>query len=124
VFSLAIIGDRGIPAKYSGFSTLVEQMATRMVAEYGMEVTVYGRRPYYDEHPDSYRGVRCVWLPAPGGKNFESIIHSNLAILHAVFCRYDAILLLDPGNAPFMLPLKLRRAPVFVHTDGMGWKRK
>ena len=121
---LAIIGDRGIPAMYSGFSTLTEQMAVRLVREYNFDVTVYCRRNYYSERPDHYHGVKCFYLPAPGGKNFESIIHSNLSIFHAAFYGYDLVLVLDPGNGPFVVPLKLARTPVLLHTDGMGWKRK
>ncbi|MFK8049354.1 MAG: DUF1972 domain-containing protein [Halioglobus sp.] len=121
---LAIIGDRGIPARYSGFSTLAEQMATRMTEQYGFEVSVYCRSNYYDEMPPYYNGVKCVYLPAPGGKSLESIVHSNLAILHASFCSYDVVLVLDPGNGPFVLPLRLRGHPVVIHTDGMGWKRQ
>lgn len=121
---IAIIGDRGIPACYSGFSTLTEQMAVRMVQEYGLEVTVYCRKHYYSEHPKKYKGVNCVYLPAPGGKSFESIIHSNFSILHAATKNYDAIIVLDPGNGPFVLPLKFRSKPLLMHTDGMGWKRK
>jgi glycosyltransferase involved in cell wall biosynthesis len=121
---MAIIGDRGIPAMYSGFSTLTEQMAVRLVKEYNFDVTVYCRRNYYDDRPSYYRGVKCVYLSAPGGKSFESIIHSNFSILHAAFCGYDIALVLDPGNGPFVLPLKFARTPVLIHTDGMGWKRK
>jgi len=121
---LAIIGDRGIPARYSGFSTLIEQMGTRMVSEYGFEVTIYCRSNYYKKKPKYYKGVKCVYLPAPGGKSLESIIHSNLSILHAVFCSYDAVFVLDPGNAPFVLPLRIRGYPLVIHTDGMGWKRQ
>lgn len=121
---IAIIGDRGIPACYSGFGTLVEALAVKLVDEYDFDVTVYCRRHYYDEHPDFFKGVRCVWLSSPGGKNFESIVHSNLAILHASLSSYDLALVLDPGNGPFVLPLKLRRMPIVIHTDGMGWMRQ
>jgi glycosyltransferase involved in cell wall biosynthesis len=124
MMKIAIIGDRGIPARYSGFSTLVEHLAVGLVQDHGMEVTVYCRKQYYEEHPATYRGVKCVWLPAPGGKNFESIIHSNLAILHAALRRYDLVFVLDPGNAPFALPLVLRRLPTVFHTDGLGWQRR
>ena len=121
---VAIIGDRGIPARYSGFSTLVEEISTRLVAEHGFDVTVYARRPYYETHPAEYKGVRIVWLPSPGGKSLESILHSNLSIAHAAFLRrYDLVFVVDPGNGPFCLPLKLVRTPVLYHTDGLGWKR-
>jgi glycosyltransferase involved in cell wall biosynthesis len=121
---LAIIGDRGIPARYSGFSTLVEHLALGLVEQYGDEVTVYCRTHYYEEHAPVWRGVRRVFLPAPGGKSFESLIHSSLAILHALFSRYDAVFVLDPGNAPLCLPLRLRAWPVVIHTDGLGWQRR
>jgi glycosyltransferase involved in cell wall biosynthesis len=121
---IAIIGDRGIPACYSGFGTLVEQLAVRLVKDYDFDVTVYCRKQYYEERPSMFKGVRCVYLPAPGGKNFESIIHSNLALLHASVSSYDLVLVLDPGNGPFLLPLIIRRMPIILHTDGMGWMRQ
>jgi glycosyltransferase involved in cell wall biosynthesis len=121
---LLIIGDRGIPARYSGFSTMTEQLAVRLVQDYGHEVTVYCRNHYYEDRAPDYRGVKRVFLPAPGGKSFESIIHSCLSIAHAFFSRYDAVFLLDPGNAPFALPLKLRGKPIAIHTDGLGWQRR
>lgn len=121
---VAIIGDRGIPARYSGFSTLVEELAVGLVRDHGMDVTVYCRRQYYDVHPPRWQGVRCRYLPAPGGKSFESIVHSNLAVADAACRRFDLVFLVDPGNGPFILPLKLRGVPVVIHTDGLGWQRR
>lgn len=121
---IAIIGDRGIPARYSGFSTLVEELAVRLVADHKMEVTVYGRTPYFNEHPAQYKGVDLVWLSAPGGKSMESVVHTNRAVLHAALRRrFDLVFIVDPGNGPFCLPLKMRGVPVVYHTDGLGWKR-
>jgi glycosyltransferase involved in cell wall biosynthesis len=121
---IAIIGDRGIPASYSGFSTLVEELSVQLVAKHGMDVTVYGRKRYFQSHPPEYRGVKLIWMSAPGGKSFESIIHTNRAIAHAVLRgRFDLVFLVDPGNGPFSFPLRLSRVPVVCHTDGLGWKR-
>lgn len=120
---IAIIGDRGIPARYSGYSTLVEEVSVRLVADHGFDVTVYARPSYFEEHPDTYKGVRIKWLNAPSGKGLESIIHSNLSILHATLQRFDLVFVVDPGNGPFCLPLKLTGVPVVYHTDGLGWKR-
>ncbi len=121
---VAVVGDRGIPARYSGFSTLVEQLAPRLVNEYGLDVTVYCRSHYYDDRSPMYQGVHRVFLPAPGGKNFESIVHSNLAMLHAAFQGFDVVIVADPGNAPFGVPLWLRRTPTIYLTDGLGWQRR
>ena len=32
--------------------------------------------------------------------------------------------MLDPGNAPLALALRLRNRPLVIHTDGLGWKRR
>lgn len=121
---VAVVGDRGIPARYSGFSTLVEQLAPRLAADHALDVTVYCRNHYYEDRSAEYHGVRRVFLPAPGGKNFESIVHSTLAILHAAFSGFDLVIVADPGNAPFGLPLWLRRTPTLYLTDGLGWQRR
>ena len=121
---IAIIGDRGIPARYSGFSTLVEELATGLVADHDFDVTVYCRNHFYEDRPETYKGVFARYLPAPGGKSFESIIHSNFAILDATRRGFDLAFVVDPGNGPFLMPLKLADIPVVLHTDGLGWQRR
>ncbi len=120
---IALLGGRGIPANYSGFDTLLEEVAIRLVEQHGMDVTVYCRRRYYPSRPRLVHGVRCVYLPALPGKGIESISHTCICVGHALFRRFDLVFVVDPANAPFCLPLKLRRFPVVFHTDGLGWKR-
>jgi glycosyltransferase involved in cell wall biosynthesis len=120
---IAMIGDRGIPARYSGFSTLVEEVSTRLVAEHGMDVTVYCRSNYFDARPATYRGVNLTYLAAAGGKSFESLQHSTWAILHAARRPFDLAFVVDPGNGPLTWPLRLRNMPFVIHTDGLGWQR-
>lgn len=118
-----MLGGRGIPANYSGFDTLIEELSVRLVRDFGIDVTVYCRRRYYTERPAVYRGVRCVYLRTIAGKGLESIYHTCRSVLHALFRRYDAVFVVDPANAPFALPLKLVGKPTAFHTDGLGWKR-
>ena len=120
---IAMIGDRGIPARYSGFSTLVEEVSTRLVATHGMDVTVYCRSNYFTERPAIYRGVHLTYLPAAGGKSFESLRHSTRSILHAALRPFDLCFVVDPGNGPLTWPLLLRGMPFGIHTDGLGWQR-
>ena len=87
------------------------QLGKILAKHHGFDVTVYCRNHYYDDRAPEYQGVHRVFLPAPGGKNFESIVHSNLAMLHAALKGYDLVIVADPGNAPFGLPLWLRRIP-------------
>lgn len=122
-FRVAMIGGRGIPANYSGFDTLIEELSVRLVQRHGMDVTVYCRRHYYEDRPPAYRGARCVYLPAVRGKGVESILHTTVSVLHSCFRQFDVVFVVDPANAPFVLPLKLLGRPVVFHTDGLGWKR-
>ncbi|HHI67902.1 MAG TPA: DUF1972 domain-containing protein, partial [Planctomycetes bacterium] len=120
---IAIVGARGVPARYSGFDTMVHELAPRMAAQ-GHQVTVYCRRGYYKTRPRTWRGVRLVHLPAPRLKGLESLFHTFLSTLHLLLYKADLVYLLDPGNAPFLPFLKLRGKKVVLHTDGLGWKRR
>ncbi|HKC74103.1 MAG TPA: glycosyltransferase, partial [Chloroflexota bacterium] len=59
---IALLGSRGIPARYSGVETCVENLATRLVQR-GHEVTVYCRPHVVTWPAPEYRGVRLIKLP-------------------------------------------------------------
>ncbi len=120
---IAMIGGRGVPANYSGFDTLIEELSARLVADHGMDVTVYCRRHYYRQRPAVWRGARCVYLRAIRGKGIESIWHTGRCVLHALWRRFDVAFVVDPANAPLALPLRLLGTPTVFHTDGLGWQR-
>ena len=44
---IGILGARGIPACYSGYDTLVEELALGLVQQHDTEVVVYCRSNYY-----------------------------------------------------------------------------
>ncbi len=59
---IAMIGTRGVPARYGGFETAVEEIGRRLVAR-GHQVTVYCRSSDADR-PSDHLGMRLVHLPA------------------------------------------------------------
>lgn len=119
---IAMIGTRGIPARYGGFETAVEQIGSRLV-EQGHEVTVFCRSEGGDA-PQNHLGMRLVHLPAIRSKTMETLSHTGLSALHSLVHRkYDATFLFNAANAPFLPLLQLRRSPVAVHVDGLEWKR-
>ena len=122
--NVAILGARGIPACYSGYDTLVEELAKGLVKSGEAQVLVYCRTSYYEVHPAKIDGVRLVYLPAPRIKAFESLLHSFLSSLHVLSQKVDIIYFVDPANAPFCLLLRLFGKKVLIHTDGLGWKRR
>ena len=58
--NIAIVGTRGIPARYGGFETLADQLSKRLV-ERGHTVTVYCRKSFTS--PD--RMIRAMPLVKP-----------------------------------------------------------
>ncbi|HKC70038.1 MAG TPA: DUF1972 domain-containing protein, partial [Terriglobales bacterium] len=96
---IAILGTRGIPARYGGFETLAEQLANRL-AERGHLVTVYCRRPFTRPDDVLRPGVKRVILPTISRKHFDTIFNTFLSVFHVSFSDADAVLLCNVGNSP------------------------
>jgi glycosyltransferase involved in cell wall biosynthesis len=120
---IAILGTRGIPANYGGFETFAEQLSTRLVTR-GHEVTVYGRKHYSLSEDRVYQGVKLVILPTIRHKYFDTIIHSFLSVIHAVFHRYDVVLICNAANSVFAILPRMFGMPTLVNVDGLERKRK
>ncbi|MDD5261601.1 MAG: WecB/TagA/CpsF family glycosyltransferase [Methylacidiphilales bacterium] len=120
---IAFIGCRGVPARYSGFETLVEQLGARL-AKRGYDVTVYNRDPYYDGRRNEWRGMKIVWLPTVPTKSLDTIVHTFFSIVHALFCGYDWIYICGVGNAPLVKISKLFGCSrLIINVDGADFRR-
>ncbi len=120
---VAMVGTRGVPARYGGFETCVEEVGTRLAAA-GHDVVVYCRRTNAEPRDEStYRGMRLVRLPAVRKKSLETLSHTSLAVAHLCARPADAVLLFNAANAPLLPLLRLRGLPVATHVDGLEWKR-
>lgn len=120
---IAILGTRGIPARYGGFETLAEQLANRL-AERGHLVTVYCRRSYTRPDDMVHPGVKRVILPTISRKHFDTIFNTFLSVFHVGFSRADAVLLCNVGNSPLAWIPRLFGKPTVLHVDGLDRKRK
>lgn len=120
---IAILGTRGIPANYGGFETFAEQLSTRLVTR-GHAVTVYGRKHYASGSTRTHQGVNLVVLPTIRHKYFDTVIHTFLSVLHALFFRYDVILICNAANSIFAVLPRLLGTPTLVNVDGLERKRK
>ncbi|NOU35164.1 MAG: DUF1972 domain-containing protein [Kiritimatiellaceae bacterium] len=119
---IALIGSRGIPARYSGFEQFYEQFAVRL-AERGHEVTVYNRSHFIKDVKKEYKGVRIVSLPSIPTKHLDTIVHTALSTLHALFCRYDVVYYCIVGNSPLVWIPRLAGAKTLINVDGEDWAR-
>ena len=120
---IAILGTRGIPGSYGGFETFAEHLSTRLAAR-GHEVTVYCRAHYVSPRQLEYHGVKLQILPTIRHKYFDTVVHTFLSAIHAISGRYDAVLICNCANAPFIPILRLTGTPVAINVDGLEHKRK
>ncbi|WP_136050874.1 DUF1972 domain-containing protein [Microbacterium sp. K36] len=119
--TIAMVGTRGVPAAYGGFETAIEEVGRRL-ADRGHDVVVYTRGSEHREK--EYLGMRVVHLPAVPVKQVETLSHTGLSALHLLFHRRpDATFVFNAANSPFLPLLRLRRAPVALHMDGLEWRR-
>ena len=119
-----MVGTRGLPARYGGFETAVEEIGSRL-ADRGHDVVVYCRRDGDARSPSSqHLGVSLVHLPALRHKALETLSHTGLSALHATTTeRFDAMILFNSANALFLPMLRRRANGVATHVDGLEWKR-
>jgi glycosyltransferase involved in cell wall biosynthesis len=119
---IAIVGTRGVPARYSGFETCAEQLGSRL-AQRGHEVTVYCRSQYVDYRGSNYLGMKLVRLPTIKNKYLDSLVHTSISCLHAATQGYDLIFMMIVGNAPTAIVPRLV-GQIVLNVDGLDWKRE
>lgn len=122
-FKLAILGTRGIPARYGGFETFAEELSRRLT-ERGHEVTVFGRRGFVHPRLAMVRGVRVRVLPAVRHKYLETVSHTFFSSLAALFDRHDVVLVCNAANAAFCWIPRLAGSPVVLNVDGIERLRR
>ncbi|MEM9554972.1 MAG: glycosyltransferase [Acidobacteriota bacterium] len=124
---IALLGSRGIPARYGGYETLMEELAPRLVAR-GHDVTVYCRAQYTRPEESPYRGVVLQVLPTLSTKHLDTPVHTLLSALHVLArrlrgARHDAALVVNSANALFLPLLRLAGVPTALHVDGIEKRR-
>jgi len=120
--SVAIIGSRGIPAKYGGFETFTERVAPSLVDDgYDVWASCEGADP---PHLSRYKGVKLFYFPIkPFRRVFYETMYDVFSLIRAsVTC--DAVLMLGYGAGFFFFIPKLLRKKIVVNVDGREWQRE
>jgi len=121
---IAIIGTRGIPAKWGGYEAFTEELAPRLAAR-GHDVTVYCRGGYSDpDRPREYRGVKLIYVPYLRGKLLETASHEFLSALHALFQDFDVHYVLGCRTSWVYLLHRIAGKRLVIQTDGLDWERR
>jgi glycosyltransferase involved in cell wall biosynthesis len=118
--SLAILGSRGIPARYGGFETFAEELSVRLARE-GVDVTVFCQASD-GEIENPYKGVNLEFVKAPQLGVFSTLIFDFLCLLRARG-RYDVVYMLGYGAAVFCFIPRMFGSTVWINPDGVEWLR-
>jgi glycosyltransferase involved in cell wall biosynthesis len=120
---IAIIGTRGVPARYGGFETLAEQLAVRLT-DRGHRVTVYCRSAFASPADDFDSRVRRIILPGLRSKYLDTVFHTFLSILHVITTDVDVALICNVANSPFARIPRMFGIPTVLNVDGLDRKRR
>jgi glycosyltransferase involved in cell wall biosynthesis len=128
--SVQMLGTRGLPNKYGGSETCVEEVGVRLL-ERGQDVRIFSRPRVTGSDEREFRGMQQVPLPSIPVQNVDTLSHSFLAILWVMRKR-----LRSRGRAPVpvlhfhgsgngaVTPLtRALNLPTVVTVDGPDWRR-
>jgi glycosyltransferase involved in cell wall biosynthesis len=123
-YRIALMGTRGIPARYGGFETFAEQLSTRLVAR-GHEVIVYGRCQFKDKWGarETINGVERRETPTIFHKYLETPLHALTSSLDLLLQNVDAVLLCNGANSPLAPIILCKRVPLLINVDGIERNR-
>ncbi|MDX2079354.1 MAG: WecB/TagA/CpsF family glycosyltransferase [Terrimicrobiaceae bacterium] len=119
---IGFLGSRGVPARYSGFEVVVEELGSRLAAQ-GHQVTVYNRFPRFVAEGRTHKGMRLITLPTIPTKSLDTIVHTSLSVVDALFRRFDLIYLCGVGNSILASPMRKAGLRVIINVDGADFRR-
>lgn len=110
---------------FTGFETGFGEIAPRLAAM-GHDVVMYCRRGSFPEEMrvPEYKGVKLIYVPSPGGKNFSGVISTFFAVLHALARgRYDIFFFVNVGMGHHAALCRLFGHKVVMNVNGLDWTR-
>lgn len=125
---IAMVGQKGIPARYGGVETHVENIAVRLAAR-GHDVSVFCRSRLRAPEGSlgangSYRGVHLLYRGSLNTKHFDAASHTFLSALEAS-CRhrFDVVHLHGIGPAAFAPVAGLFGRKVVSTFHALDWRQ-
>ncbi len=125
---IAILGSRGIPAKYGGFETFAQGLTENLV-EKGYEVTVSCEYEESDSRSDNYKGAKLEYFPIKPPKNYLlRKFYENLSDIYFLIklSRGNNLIYflgIEVGLFLFIPKILNRNLKILVNVDGVMWKR-
>ena len=116
---VAIIGTNGIPARYGGFETLVEYLATYLSERY--DITVFCSARLNSRRRSIYNGCRLLYLPYKAN-GWQSVLFDIVSIYksHKYF---DKVIILGASGSIAMPFFKKFKHKFIFNFGGLDWGR-
>lgn len=119
---VAIIGTQGIPARYGGFETLVENLVTGKQNK-NIEYTVYCSSKDIDTKIKTYHGCNLKYIPLHAN-GIQSIPYDIISMFRSL-SEYDTLLILGVSGCMFLPLLRLFcHKRIIVNIDGLEHRRE
>lgn len=116
---IAIVGSRGIPAKYGGFETFAQELSFRLVSK-GIEVEVYC--DHADEKFTKLNGVNLKYVSCTKTNNPLKYYYESIRSAEK---KNDFIIICGAGGAIFLFSKIFHKNVIYLtNMDGIEYKRK
>lgn len=121
--AVAGTGHKRVPSREGGIEIVVEELASRMVAE-GHSVTCYNRRGHHvsgaefdGEQLSEYKGIKIKTVPTIERKGLAAVTSSFFAAVRVAFGHYDVVHIHAEGPAAMCWIPKLfgKRVIISIH---------
>ena len=120
---IAMIGTKGIPARWGGIEKYIEETGSRLAAR-GHSITVFGSRWYCaDYRSDYYKGIRICRVPSIPVKATDALSNAFWAVLAVARSNIDVVQFHGFGSYYFVPFVRKcgKKAVVTAHGMESGW---
>jgi glycosyltransferase involved in cell wall biosynthesis len=117
---IAMIGQKGIPARYGGIEKHVEEIS-RVLARRGHTVFVYCR-PYYTAMRGDYSGVHLMSVPSIKTRHLDAASHTILCTAHVLSMKADVVHYHALGPSALSWAPRLAGARTVATVHGLDWR--
>lgn len=119
---VAIIGTMGVPAKYGGFESLVENIIGDNAAS-DIQYTIFCSGPDYKEHKKRYKGARLKYSRFLRANGIDSILYDIFSMIRCIR-GYDTLLILGVSGCIFLPVFRLFfHKRLVINIDGLEHRR-
>lgn len=119
---VAIVGIQGVPAKYGGFETLVENIIGKNCS-LDIQYTIFCSAKDYEKRMNYYKGAIIKYVPFFHANGAQSTLYDMLSMMKCIG-RFDTVVILGVSGCLFLPIFRLfYHKRLIVNIDGLEHKR-